>query len=58
MAKKGYKSEKTGLINLKKVVPLKEVPSCDTGPPQQGGVPNTHDNSDLVSSDRLEPPAN
>ena len=28
------------------------------GPPQQGVVPNTHDNSDFFSSDRLEPPAN
>ena len=28
------------------------------GPPQRGGVPNTHDNSDFFSSDRLEPPAN
>ena len=59
MAKKGYKSEKSRGDQLKKkVVPLKEVPSCDTGPSSAGGVPNAHDNSDFFSSDRLEPPAN
>ena len=28
------------------------------GPPQQGGVPNAHDNSDFLAVIGLEPPAN
>ena len=55
--KRATNLKKTGVINWKKVVPLKEVPSCDTGPSSAGGSANTHDNSDFFSSDRLEPPA-